>query len=127
MDGSWKEERMPRLPRPGEWVRWRSLEHARTQWWDESHGPGPFEVVRVVDHTADDVPTASFSRRRWGSAKSTRSGLSWQTPNRQPSRPRIQNIREGYLICHALERKSSSASLTCFLALVLALVPYWLQ
>ena len=47
---------MPRLPRPGEWVQWRDPRHASTHWWDETFGPGPFEVVCVVDHTLDDAP-----------------------------------------------------------------------
>jgi hypothetical protein len=57
---------MPRLPQPGEWVRWRDPEPARSQWWDESYGPGPFEVVGVVDHTADDLPHGIVLKTRLG-------------------------------------------------------------
>jgi len=46
---------MPKLPQPGEFVRWRNPRHAKSQWWDETYGPGPFEVVRVVDHSDEDL------------------------------------------------------------------------
>jgi hypothetical protein len=39
----------PTLPRPGTKVRWRDPLHARAWGWEEIFGPGPFEVVRIVD------------------------------------------------------------------------------
>lgn len=66
MDTSWNGRRMPRLPEPGEWVRWRNPRHAHSQWWDESYGPGPFKVVRVVDHSAEDLPAGVLMETRLG-------------------------------------------------------------
>jgi hypothetical protein len=40
---------LPPLPRPGQQVRWRDPLHARACGWEALLGPGPFEVVRVVD------------------------------------------------------------------------------
>ena len=42
-------ERLPELPRPGQKVRWRNPHHARVWGWEDVFGPGPFEVVRIVD------------------------------------------------------------------------------
>ncbi len=39
----------PELPRPGQKVSWRDPGHAREWGWADLFGPGPFEVVRVVD------------------------------------------------------------------------------
>jgi hypothetical protein len=35
-------------------------------WWDETYGPGPFEVVGVVDHTPDDIPQGLLLKTRLG-------------------------------------------------------------
>jgi hypothetical protein len=42
-------ERPPPFARPGQQVRWREPLHARAWGWEAIFGPGPFEVVRVVD------------------------------------------------------------------------------
>jgi hypothetical protein len=42
-------EPQPVLPRPGQKVRWRDPLHARAWGWEDVFGPGPFEVVRIVD------------------------------------------------------------------------------
>jgi hypothetical protein len=42
---------MPELPRPGQKVRWRDPEQARAFGWVALLGPGPFEVVRVVNRS----------------------------------------------------------------------------
>lgn len=47
---------MPRLPCTGEKVCWRNLNDARAQCWEAVFGPGPFEVVRVVDKTGYGLP-----------------------------------------------------------------------
>jgi hypothetical protein len=39
----------PASTRPGQKVRWRDALHARAWGWEEIFGPGPFEVVRIVD------------------------------------------------------------------------------
>jgi CheY-like chemotaxis protein len=44
------------LPRPGQQVRWRDAWHAHALGWLYSYGPGPFEVVGVVDHGDRDLP-----------------------------------------------------------------------
>jgi hypothetical protein len=40
---------MPELPRPGQKVCWRNPEQARAFGWVALFGPGPFEVVRLVN------------------------------------------------------------------------------
>jgi hypothetical protein len=42
---------MPQLPRPGEKVRWRNRRRARACGWEDLFGPGPFEVVGLVDRS----------------------------------------------------------------------------
>jgi hypothetical protein len=44
------------LPRPGQQVRWRQPEHAHALGWQDAYGPGPFEVVRVVDKADLGIP-----------------------------------------------------------------------
>jgi hypothetical protein len=56
MDPVLMDRRLPRLPQQGEWVRWRNPLHAKALWLDETFGPGPFQVVGVVDHTQEDIP-----------------------------------------------------------------------
>jgi hypothetical protein len=59
-------ERMPTPPAAGEWVRWRDPRHAETQWWDTTCGPGPFEVVRVLDHLPEGLPVGVVLKTRRG-------------------------------------------------------------
>jgi hypothetical protein len=49
---------MPELPRPGQKVRWRDSRHARAIGWLDAYGPGPFEVVGVVDKSSLGIPVA---------------------------------------------------------------------
>jgi hypothetical protein len=42
---------MPELPRPGQKVRWRNPQDARRCGWEAVIGPGPFEVVGLVDRS----------------------------------------------------------------------------
>jgi hypothetical protein len=46
----------PPLPRPGEQVRWRHPRLAFTLGRFSAYGPGPFEVVAVVDRGGRDAP-----------------------------------------------------------------------
>ena len=39
----------PPLPPPGHKVRWRDPRHARALYWEEAYGPGPFEVIGLVN------------------------------------------------------------------------------
>jgi hypothetical protein len=57
---------MPELPCPGQKVRWRDGRHARAIGWLEAYGPGPFEVVGVVDKSHLDIPTAVVVRTALG-------------------------------------------------------------
>jgi len=45
------QEPMPGLAQPGQKVRWRNLGQARAWGWEAVFGPGPFEVVQIVDHS----------------------------------------------------------------------------
>jgi hypothetical protein len=49
MENSSLKERMPRLPGPGEKVRWRNPRHAWFLGWEDAYGPGPFEVIGLVN------------------------------------------------------------------------------
>jgi hypothetical protein len=49
-------EPMPRLPHPGQRVRWRNPRHVRVLGMEEAYGHGPFEVVALVDNAALDIP-----------------------------------------------------------------------
>ena len=44
-------QRMPELPRPGQKVRWRNPLDARRRGWEDVFGPGPYEVVGLVDQS----------------------------------------------------------------------------
>jgi hypothetical protein len=48
---------MPALPRAGQKVCWRHPLQARACGWEDLFGPGPFEVVRLVDHSAHGLAT----------------------------------------------------------------------
>jgi hypothetical protein len=47
---------MSTLPRPGQRVRWRDPHHAWALGWAYAYGPGPFEVVRIVDKGTYGLP-----------------------------------------------------------------------
>jgi CheY-like chemotaxis protein len=49
---------LPELPRPGQWARWRQPWHAHAIGWADAYGPGPFEVVGVVDKSGQGIPAA---------------------------------------------------------------------
>lgn len=66
MDTVFSSHRMRELAWRGCLVRWRDPRHAQCLGWDEWYGPGPFEVVRVVDHTAEDLPPGLVLKTRLG-------------------------------------------------------------
>jgi hypothetical protein len=53
-------------PRPGQKVRWRDPRHARAIGWLDAHGPGPFEVVGLVDKSHQGLPPAVVVRTGLG-------------------------------------------------------------
>ncbi len=57
---------MPELPRPGQKVRWRDSGNARRSGWVDLFGPGPFEVVRVVDKSDRGLAADLLVRTRLG-------------------------------------------------------------
>jgi hypothetical protein len=57
---------MPELPRPGQKVCWRNPEHARACGWEDVFGPGPFEVVGIVDHSDHGLATGLVLRTALG-------------------------------------------------------------
>jgi hypothetical protein len=56
----------PPLPPPAPKVRWRDPRHARALCWEDAYGPGPFEVVRVVDKSPQGIPPAVVVKTRLG-------------------------------------------------------------
>jgi hypothetical protein len=57
---------MPQLPRPGQKVRWRNRRRARASGWEELFGPGPYEVVGLVDKSAYGLAPGIVLRTRLG-------------------------------------------------------------
>lgn len=57
---------MPKLPWPGQKVRWRNPQQARGYGWEEVFGAGPFDVVRLVDHSEDRLATGLVLRTKLG-------------------------------------------------------------
>lgn len=55
---------MPKLPSPGQKVRWRNPQQDRGYGWEDVLGPGPFDVVRLVDHSNDRFPTGVVLRTK---------------------------------------------------------------
>jgi len=66
------------LPRPGQKAGWRDLQRAQALGWADVYGTGPFEVVGVVDHAAENIPPGSSSRLNAGRGKSTWCGWPWR-------------------------------------------------
>ncbi len=57
---------MPDRPRPGQQVCWRDPEQARAWGWEAAFGPGPFVVVRTVDHRRHRLATGLVLRTALG-------------------------------------------------------------
>ena len=70
-DNGSDHEPMPGLARPGQKVRWRNPGEARACGWEALFGPGPFVVVRIVDHSAHGLATGLVLRTaHWGARDS---------------------------------------------------------
>jgi len=54
------------LPRPGQKVCWRDPRTACVAGWEGTHGLGPFEVVRLVDHSGQGLATGLVVRTLLG-------------------------------------------------------------
>ena len=54
------------LPPQGRKVGWLDPRHARALGWEDAYGPGPFEVVRVVDKSPLGIPPALIVKTRLG-------------------------------------------------------------
>jgi hypothetical protein len=59
-------EPTPERPRPGWKVRWRNPQEARACGWEALFGPGPFAVVRIVDHSAYGLAAGLILRTEHG-------------------------------------------------------------
>jgi hypothetical protein len=59
-------KRMPELPRPGQKVRWRDPQDARRCGWEAVFGPGPYEVVGIVDRGGRGLATNIVLRTGMG-------------------------------------------------------------
>jgi hypothetical protein len=57
---------MPERPRPGDRVCWRNPEQARACGWAAIFGPGPYAVVRVVDHSGHGLAAGLVLRTAIG-------------------------------------------------------------
>jgi hypothetical protein len=57
---------MPGQPRRGQKVRWRDPRDARACGWEDVLGPGPFDVLRVVDHSDHGLATGLVLRTELG-------------------------------------------------------------
>jgi hypothetical protein len=57
---------MPELPQPGQKVCWRNPAQARACGWEAVFGPGPYAVVRSVDHSAHRLATGLVLRTALG-------------------------------------------------------------
>jgi hypothetical protein len=57
---------MRQLPRPGQKVRWRHPEYARAWGWEDLFGPGPYEVVGLVDQSDRGLAANIVLRTRIG-------------------------------------------------------------
>jgi hypothetical protein len=56
----------PERRRPGWKVRWRNPQEAHACGWEDVFGPGPFVVVRIVDHSDHGLATGFVLRTALG-------------------------------------------------------------
>jgi hypothetical protein len=52
--------------RAGQRVWWRNYHRAETNGWVESFGPGPFEIVYVVDRSWQNLPDGLILKTKMG-------------------------------------------------------------
>jgi hypothetical protein len=57
---------MPGLPRPAQKVCWRHPDQARAWGWEAVFGPGPFEVVGILDNSDLGLATGLVLRTDLG-------------------------------------------------------------
>ena len=83
MEASSSPALMLRLPRPGQQVRWSQPWHAHAIGWADAYGPGPFEVVRVVDKAEQGLPAGVVLRTDLGEREINEV---WLAPEHAPGR-----------------------------------------
>jgi hypothetical protein len=59
-------DRMPELPARGSYVGWRDPRHAQALAWESHYGPGPFEVVDVLDKSDVGLPAGILLKTNAG-------------------------------------------------------------
>ena len=57
---------MPVLPRPGQQVRWRNPQQARSWGWEDVFGAGPFRVLGIVHNSNPVFPTGLLLHTDFG-------------------------------------------------------------
>jgi hypothetical protein len=72
---------MTPLPLPDQRVRWRQPRHAHALGWADAYGPGPFEVVGVVDKSGLGIPAAVILKTESGEREVN---TVWLTPEGGP-------------------------------------------
>jgi hypothetical protein len=75
----------PPLPWPGEQVRWRHPRLAFALGRFSAYGPGPFEVVAVVDRGGWDAPLALLVKTEFGEKEIDAAWLGPALPARRES------------------------------------------
>lgn len=93
MDTLLSSHRMSELPWWGRLVTWCDPRHAHCLCWDEWYGPGPFEVVRVVEHTAEGVPPGLVLKTRLGEREVN---SVWLVPVGEHTRETGRNAEEAH-------------------------------
>ena len=90
---------MPELPRPGQRVRWFDPPHARACGWEAVFGPGPFEVVRVVDRSDQGLAAGLLLRTEVGEAEISEVWLALADGPEGGTGSGTQTAGEGHTAC----------------------------
>jgi hypothetical protein len=91
-------EPMPRLAQPGQKVCWRNPGQARACGWEAVFGPGPFVVVRSVDHSEYGLATGLVLRTAIGEREIYEV---WMTP---ADEAKGESVPSGFLDHDSLRR-----------------------
>jgi hypothetical protein len=84
---------MPELPWPGQKVSWRHPDQARASGWEGVFGPGPFVVVRLVDHSNHHLATGLVLRTAAGEQEISEVWLALaDDPDGDGGSPRIWSV-----------------------------------
>jgi len=84
---------MPALPRPGQNVRWRNPTQARACGWEAVFGPGPYAVLRTVDHSAHHLAAGLVLRTACGEREISEVWLALaDEPEGRGGPPRIRSV-----------------------------------